>query len=229
MLNKYQMLFTRHFFISFYSCHLQLHVPCSLLCASFIPWFLILTSTPSFPSIPLSLHHTPLLSPFSLLLPSPLPPFTLLDVTLDTALLKGRVVGVIRRNWRQYAGSLDSSSKGDKLGGWVTWKLSYHIISYDVIIFSSSSTTSHTTILNHTMHTHNHSYTITSCHFISCHYMSSTLCSFPSYFLSIHSLHKFSSSLYASDRSILMTWRLIRVRYHQIAWHWQSHHDMSSI
>ena len=40
------------------------------------------------------------------------------DGSLDTA-LKGRVVGVIRRNWRQYAGSLDSSSKGDKLGGWV--------------------------------------------------------------------------------------------------------------
>ena len=59
--------------------------------------FLSLTLSPS---LPLSLSYS-------------LTVFLSLSL-LGVSILQGRVVGVIRRNWRQYAGSLDLGGSGDK-------------------------------------------------------------------------------------------------------------------
>lgn len=44
-------------------------------------------------------------------------PYSLPAASTESGLLMGRVVGVIRRNWRQYAGSLDLGGSGDKEEG----------------------------------------------------------------------------------------------------------------
>ena len=74
-------------------------------------------------NLPLSLTHT--LSLSLSLSPSPSPSLSLslshtctyLHLYPDGGMLRGKVVGVIRRNWRQYAGSLDLGGSGDKEEG----------------------------------------------------------------------------------------------------------------
>lgn len=80
---------------------------------------------PLVPSLPIP-YPTPSYStfypipPFIPPTPYPIPPFIpstpypIPFIEPSDGILKGRVVGIIRRNWRQYAGSLDSGVNGDK-------------------------------------------------------------------------------------------------------------------
>ena len=106
----------------------------SLSRALFFSLFSTLFSSP--PTIPLLSFLISAISSFlffcslvirlsSVFLTLPLPLNTFLSslsdspsaASTESGLLMGRVVGVIRRNWRQYAGSLDLGGSGDKEEG----------------------------------------------------------------------------------------------------------------